>query len=236
MEEMEAEIKRNIKKITIDTSYHSPVKKKDISTINESGYNEPDYQVGKISDSNEQVDASSISSTDSAEQVDPNSNPRVDTHITDVIQKLLINQIPVSFYPVIIVQDFVTSVQETSREGLLWESSKLLQTISLKDIRTGAARESGHVERIVQTPSRAICNSPGVNVEVFIPSRCSHSSIAKWSRNINPFNTYADGSLAQEINLTSFYTYKISVKRLPGEVITDLDPSKRMNFTSSVFG
>ena len=59
MEETEAELERNINEITMDTSFQSPVQNKDISTINDSGYNEPDYQVGKISDSKEQVDASS---------------------------------------------------------------------------------------------------------------------------------------------------------------------------------
>ena len=113
---------------------------------------------------------------------------------------------------------------------------KPLQTISLKDIVTGAARDSTQVERIVRNPSRDIPHYPRVSVEVFSPSRCSHSSIAKWARNIEPFNTSIDGYLSQEINSTSFFTEKISVKRLPGEVVTDLDPSKRMNFASSVLG
>ena len=51
MEETEAEIECNINEITMDTSFCSPVQKKDISTINDSRYNEPEYQVGKIIDS-----------------------------------------------------------------------------------------------------------------------------------------------------------------------------------------
>ena len=51
MEEMEVELERNINEITLDTSFQSPVQKKDISTIKDFGYNEPDNQVGKISDS-----------------------------------------------------------------------------------------------------------------------------------------------------------------------------------------
>ena len=39
MEETEVEFERNINKITMDTSFQSPVQKKDISTINDSGYN-----------------------------------------------------------------------------------------------------------------------------------------------------------------------------------------------------
>ena len=79
----------------MDTSFKSPVQKKDISTINDSGYYESDDQVNNIRDSKEQVDVSSRSSTNYAEQVDPksdpSSNPRVATHITNRIQKLLIS-------------------------------------------------------------------------------------------------------------------------------------------------
>ena len=100
----------------------------------------------------------------------------------------------------------------------------------------GAAHGSTQIERIVRNPSRAIRHSPRVNIEVFCPSRCSHSSIEKWPRNIEPLNNSIDGYLAQNRNSTSFYTDKISVKRLPGEIVTDLDPSKRMNFASSVLG
>ena len=43
----------------MDTSFQSPVQKKDISTINDSGYNKSNNQVYKISDSKEQGDMSS---------------------------------------------------------------------------------------------------------------------------------------------------------------------------------
>ena len=73
MEETEAEFEcRN--KITMDTSYQSPIQKKYISTINNSAYYELDDQVDTISDFKEQVD--------------PSSYPRIDTHITDRIKKL----------------------------------------------------------------------------------------------------------------------------------------------------
>ena len=124
----------------MDTSSQCPVQKRDISTINDSWYYESDDQVDKISDSEVQVDVSSKSSTNSTEQVepkidlsrDPSSDPRGATRITNWIQKLLINQIPVSFEALVIGQDLVTGVQETSREGLSQESLKPLQTISSK--------------------------------------------------------------------------------------------------------
>ena len=41
-EETDAEHKRNINKITCDTSFQSPIQKKDVSTINDSVYYESD--------------------------------------------------------------------------------------------------------------------------------------------------------------------------------------------------
>ena len=49
-EETEGEIERNINEFTMNTSFQSPVQNKDISTINDFGYNDSDNQVGKISD------------------------------------------------------------------------------------------------------------------------------------------------------------------------------------------
>ena len=160
----------------------------------------------------------------------------VDTNISNGIQKLLISQIPISVEPFVIGQDLVTSVRETSREGIFIESLKPLHMISLKEIITGAACGSAQVDRIFRTPSRAIHMKPRVNIEFFSPSRGSNSSFAKWSRNIDPLNTAIDGSLTQEHNSTSFCFDKISAKCLPGEFFTDLDRNKRMNLASSVLG
>ena len=220
----------------MDTSFQSPVQKKNISVINDSGYNESNDQVYKVSDSKEQVDTSSRSNTDSAEQVDPSIYPRVDIHMTNGIQILLISQIPISLEPVVIGHDLVTSVRETLQESLLQESLKPFHTISLKEIVTGAAFMSAQVDRIVWTPSRDIHMTPRVNIEVFSQSRSSNSSFAEWLRNIEPLNTAIDGSPDQERNSTSFCINKIGVKSLPGEVVTDLDSRKQMNLASSVLG
>ena len=170
------------------TSFQSPIQKKDISTINDSSYYESDYQVDTISDSKEQAD--------------PSSDPRVDTHITNRTQKLSIG--PITFEPVVIVQDLVTSSRETPREGLSGDSLKPLHTISVKEIVTDAACNRAQVDRIFRTPNRDIQRTPGVNVEVFSPSRGSNSSFAKWSRNIEPLNTSVDGFAAQERNPNCF--------------------------------
>ena len=107
----------------MDTSYQSLIQKKDISTINDSAYYESDDQVDTISDSKEQVD--------------PSSDPRLDTHITNGTQKL--SNRTITLKPVVIGQDLVTSVQETLREGLLLKILKPLHTISVKDIFTDVA-------------------------------------------------------------------------------------------------
>ena len=78
----------------MDTSFKSPIQKKDISTINYYGYNESNDQVDPISDSKERVDLV--------------SNSIVDTQITHGIQKLSIRII--TFEPVVIRKDLVTSV------------------------------------------------------------------------------------------------------------------------------
>ena len=51
IKETDAEHKRNINNITCDDSYQSPMKKKDVSTINDSIYYESDEHVDTISDS-----------------------------------------------------------------------------------------------------------------------------------------------------------------------------------------
>ena len=118
----------------------------------------------------------------------------VDTHITDGIQKLSFR--PITFEPVVIGQDLVTSVQEKARVGLSIESLKPFHTISLKEIIMDAACNSAQVDMIFRSPSRAIHMTPKVTIEVFTPRCSSNYSFAKWSRNIEPLNTYVDGSTA----------------------------------------
>ena len=188
MEETEAEFEC-CDKITMDTLFQSPVQMKDISTINDSPYYDSDDQVDTISDSKRQVD--------------PSSDARVDTHITDGIRKLPIR--PITLGPVVIGQDLVTSVRETSCEGLLLKILKPLHTISLKEIVMDVACNSTQVYRIaVWNPIRAIHRTPGVNVFIFSPIRGSNSSFEKWLSNIEPLNTSIDGSAAQERNSNCF--------------------------------
>ena len=71
---LDAEYERNINKITCDASFQYPMKKKYVSTINNSVYYDLDEQVDIISDSNKQVD--------------PRSDPMSETHIFDIVCNL----------------------------------------------------------------------------------------------------------------------------------------------------
>ena len=55
--EMNLEHERNINNITCNDLYQSPIKKKDVSTINNSVYDDSDEHVHTISDFIKQVDA-----------------------------------------------------------------------------------------------------------------------------------------------------------------------------------
>ena len=67
--ELNVEHERNINKISCDYLYQSPMKKKDVSKISNSVYNELDEHVDTISDSSKQVDA--------------RNEPIKETHIVD---------------------------------------------------------------------------------------------------------------------------------------------------------
>ena len=80
-EETDAEHERSINDITCDGSYHSPTKKKDVSTINDSVYYELDEHVDTISDSIKQVDA--------------RNDPIKDTYIVNRVRNLSVGVVSV---------------------------------------------------------------------------------------------------------------------------------------------
>ena len=104
-EETDSEHKRNINEITCDTSFQSSIKKKDVSTINNSAYYDSDEQVETISDYNKQVD--------------PRSDPMEETHVVARIFKLSVGFR--LFEPAVIGvigKDLVTNVRENLRMEL----------------------------------------------------------------------------------------------------------------------
>ena len=78
---MNVEHERNVNNILCGDLYQSPMKKKDVSTIGDSIYNESDEHVDTISDSSKQVDAS--------------NEPIKDIHIVDGINNLSVGVVSV---------------------------------------------------------------------------------------------------------------------------------------------
>ena len=80
--ELNVEHERNINNISCDDLYQSPIKNKDVSTINDFVNNESDEHVDMISDSSKQVDAS--------------NRPIQETHIFDRINNLSVGVVSVN--------------------------------------------------------------------------------------------------------------------------------------------
>ena len=125
---MDVEHKRNI---TCDDLYQSPMKKKDVSTINDSVYNESDEHVDTISDS--------------SKQVDPRYNPIKETHIVNIFYNLSIGVGPLEPAVIIIIgqdiTDLVTHVLTNSSEQLSMTSSSPINTFQSKAFVIGSQYE-----------------------------------------------------------------------------------------------
>ena len=208
-EETDAEHERNIKEITYNTSFQSPIQKKDVSTIKDYVYYESDEQVYTISDSNKQVD--------------PRIDPMAETHIVDRFLKLSVGV--GLFKPAVIgviIKYLVTNFQENSRMELSINRLSPLNTDTSKAIVISLEYKSAGVDRntLSCTPSdRTIWNhsrigTPGVNKGVFSPTRGKIFSFAKWTGNIEPLDTSVHRFATQERNLDFSRIEKVGVKSL----------------------
>ena len=168
----------------------------------------------------EQVDTK----IDSNKQVDPDSEPKEETHIVNIIRKLSVRQLFKPAFIGVIRQDLVTNVQENLRVEISLRSLSPLNTITPKAIVIGAACNSAHVDRNTlescTPPDRKIRNhsrvgTPVVNAGVFSPSRGNNSSFAKWTGNIEPLDISVDGSATQERNSDFSCIERVGVKSLP---------------------
>ena len=104
-EETYTEHERNINDITCDDLYQSPMKNKDVSTINDSVYYDSDEHVNTISDYRKQID--------------PRNDPIADTHIVDRVSSLSVKF--VLYKPDVIIEGSigpVTNVLDNSRVEL----------------------------------------------------------------------------------------------------------------------
>ena len=135
--ELNVEHKHNINNISCDDLYQSPMKKKDVSTISNSVYNESDEHVDTISDSRKQVDA---------------RNELIkETHIVDRINNLSIGVVSVgpAVIRIIIIghgitQDVInrgTNIISNLVTNVLTNSSKILfDTNTFNSIRFNLMR------------------------------------------------------------------------------------------------
>ena len=130
--EMNIEHEYNINNITCNDLYQSTRKKKDVSTINDSVYNESDEHLDTISDSIKQVDA--------------RNGPIKETHIFDGISTLSIRVQPLKTVVIGIIgqgstklsTNLITHVLTNSSEQLSITSSSPLNTFQSKAFMIGS--------------------------------------------------------------------------------------------------
>ena len=75
----------------------------------------------------------------------------------------------------------------------------------------------------------------GVNEGIFSPSCDTTSRLRSCTGNIKPLETSVHGSATQERNLYFSCIEKVGVKSVLGQIVADLDPSKRVNLANYVF-
>ena len=120
-EELKLEHERNINNISFDNEYTSPMKNKDVSTINDSVYYESDEHADTISDSSKPVDAS--------------NEPITDTHIFEGINNL-------SFEIVSVDPDFigVGIIGQGTTQGVINRITNIGSNIAT-DILTNSSKQ-----------------------------------------------------------------------------------------------
>ena len=163
IEETEAEFKRNHNEITCNTSFKSPILKKDVLTINNSVYYESDEHLDTISDFRKQVDA--------------RNDPIKETHTVDGINTLSIGVR--STKPAIIeiigqgctplITNLVTDVLTNFSNQLFITSSSPLNTFHSKAFVIGSHDESVEDSKNIICTSRDSINSRGNHSRKGIP-------------------------------------------------------------------
>ena len=197
---MDVENEYNINNITCDDLYWSPMKKKDVSTINDSVYNESDEHLDMISDSRKQVD--------------PRNDPIKETHIVDGFHTLSIRVGPLEPDVIGIIRqestDLITHVLTNYSKQLYMKSSSPLNTFQSKPFVIGSQYESvGGNRNIICTSidsrnsmgNHSRIGTPGVNRDIFGPSSNTTSNLLSCTGSIEKFDTHAHGSTTQERNL-----------------------------------
>ena len=209
------------------------MKKKDVSTINDSVYNESDEHVDTISDYTKQFDL--------------RNDPIKETHIVDRVRTLSIG---VRYLDPAVVRiigqdstDLVTHVLTNSSEKLSMASSSPLNTFQSKAFVIGSQ------EKIVGGKRNIICTSvdsrnsmgnhirigtPGNNKDIFSPRSDTTSNLLSCTGIIEKFDTHVHRSATQERNLESSCIEEVGVKSIFPEIFKEFNSCERVNLAKSV--
>ena len=190
---MDSEHKLNINNITCNDLYKSPMRKKDVSKINDSVYNELDEHVDTISDS--------------SKQVDPINDPTAETHIVDGVCTL---SVIVGLFELAVVVGGIIRPVMNKLENLSVELPLGLQYNSVGVIRKILNCTLLDSRNIRQNNSRI--GSQGVNKGIFSPSRNTTSSLWSCMGKIKPLENSIQGSATQERNLDLSCIEKVGEK------------------------
>ena len=247
IEETEAEFERNYSKITCNTSYQSPILKKDVLTINYSVYYELDEHVNTISDSSKQVHA--------------RNDPIKETHIVNRVHNLSVGVGSIELAVIIIViirqgsTQFITNrdtnigtnlvmhVLTNSSEQSFNTNLTRLNTFQSEVFVIGSQDKSVERNRKIICTSRDIRNirgdnsrigTPGVNKEVWSPRSDTTSNVLSCMENVEKFDTLVHGSTTQERNLESSCIKEVGGKSIFPELGKEPDSSVQVNLANSV--
>ena len=194
--EMNKENEHNINNITCNDLYQSPMKKKDVSKINDSVYNDLDEHVDTTSDSRKQVDARNY--------------PIKETHIVNGVSTLSteFGSLDPDFIGIIgqVSTDLVTHVLTNSSKQLSMTSSSPLNTFQSKVFVIGSQDESvgGNMNIICtfrdsrnSTGNHSRIRTPGVNKDIFSPISDTTSNLLSCTVSIEKFDTHVHRSATQ---------------------------------------
>ena len=223
------------------------MKKKDVSTINDSVYNKLDENVGTIIDSIKQVDA--------------RNDPIKETHIVDGIITLSIGV--GSLEPAVIGiriigqgssqintnlvtnigTNLVTNVLKKSNEHFFNTNSSRLNTFQSEAFVIGLQDESVEGSRNIICTSRDSRNirgnhisridTPGVNKDIWSVIDTT-SKVLSCTDNVDKFYTIVHSSTTQERNMELLRIKEVGVKIIFSELRKKPNPSVRVNLADSV--
>ena len=233
--ELNLEHERNINNISGDNEYTSPMKKKDISTINDLVYYESNEHADKISDSSKTVDASNELIT----------NTQIVKGIKNLSVRIVSVEPAVIWFEIIekgitpgvikgstnIVSNILTDILTDSNKQLFKMNTFQLNSLQYETVVIGPQDQSvKRTNRIISTPSdsRNISGNrisrigtPGVNKDVWSVINTTYNLLSD-AENVEKFDTTVQSCTTQERNLESSQIEEEILKSIFHELRTEL--------------